>query len=503
MVKKRYKLIILNLIIFLLLISTLSSYGLEIKNENINNKETDFDFKLISYLKNNDKLDIIFPRSTTPVIVEKGDYFTIKFSSIVFDNIYFYISTSFEPIVDDILLEIEDIWMAESTWFAKVLIPNNTPEELYNLSIVILKNDMIYFDSRPRAVSVIDEFRDDFSFIHITDFHVGDPRGFLESIRETIGYKSIKTCINEINLLHPDFVVISGDLVYGQLYPFEYSREYKICYDIIQMFDVPTFLAPGNHDGYRRYREDGLEFWKQYFGPLYYSFDFGNYHFQAINSYDWPAYLRICPFFISLNWGGSIQENQLNWIETDLQDNYDANLTFMFMHHNPLWDTKTDSLLRMGYKNRENLISFINNYNVDMVLAGHIHEDTVEIWDDTIFITTTTPESEIRNEDGYWGYRLIKIEDGKIISYNYKEPKYSIPSYQIKVKYIEPNNIKIKNNLDIDIQVLLKFILPKNNYKVLNGTVILQREDTYLCEYYVLSEISKKSEEFVIMSYLY
>ncbi len=499
MKRKKYSLIIINSIIFLLLFSTLSSYGFEIKNITISDEKTVFDFEQISISKDNEKLDIIYPRSTIPVIIEKGDYFNIQFNSITFDNIYIYISTAYEPIVDNFLLGIDDIWMEDTTWFAKVFVPQDIPEELYNLSLVIYKNDKIYSNSRPRAVSVINEYTDDFSFIHITDFHVGDPRGFLESIRETLGYKSIKTCINEINLLHPDFVIISGDLVYGQLYPFEYSKEYKICYDMIQMFDVPTFLAPGNHDGYRKFREDGLEFWEQYFGPLYYSFNFGNYHFQAINSYDWPAYLRICPLFISLNWGGCIQENQLKWIEKDLQDNFDANLTFIFMHHNPLWDTKSDSLLRMGYKNRENLLSLIKNYNVDMVLAGHIHKDTVEIKDETIFLTTTTPESEIRTDDGYWGYRLINIKDGKISSYNYKEPKYCIPSYQIKVNFIEPDNVKIKNKLEIDIQVLLKFILPKNDYTVLNGTIIMQREDTYLCEYYVLADISKQSEEFVIL----
>ena len=75
---------------------------------------------------------------------------------------------------------------------------------------------------------------------------IGDTRSFEESIRKTLGYRSVKRCIKEINLLHPDFVIISGDLVFGQLYPFEYRREYKKCYEMIQKFDVPTYLAPGD-----------------------------------------------------------------------------------------------------------------------------------------------------------------------------------------------------------------------------------------------------------------
>jgi len=213
-------------------------------------------------------------------------------------------------------------------------------------------------------------------------------------------------------------VLISGDIVFGQLYPFEYRREYQKCYDLLQTFDVPIFLVPGNHDGYNRILEDGLEYWQEYFGPLFYSFNYGDYHFTGVNSFDMSKLLRLTFLFIPLNWGGSISNEQLDWIENDLE-NSDSPLNFMFLHHNPLWDTTSDSLIGKGYENRENLLSLIYENEVDMVLAGHNHLDTVNIENEVIFITTTTPESEISTEDGYWGYRLIEINDGEIASYNY------------------------------------------------------------------------------------
>ena len=60
-------------------------------------------------------------------------------------------------------------------------VPLNTPEELYNLTIIIEKNAEIELCNRQRAVSVINKFSDNFSFIHITDLHIGDLKsGVLE-----------------------------------------------------------------------------------------------------------------------------------------------------------------------------------------------------------------------------------------------------------------------------------------------------------------------------------
>ena len=70
---------------------------------------------------------------------------------------------------------------------------------------------------------------------------------------------------------------------------------------------------------------------------LYYTFNYGDYHFLSINSYDMSKRDRICISFVPLNWGGSIREEQFEWIENDLK-NTNSKMKFMFMHHNPLWE---------------------------------------------------------------------------------------------------------------------------------------------------------------------
>jgi 3',5'-cyclic AMP phosphodiesterase CpdA len=472
----KYRLLIVTIFsIIILFSSNLTSIAIQQKNS-ISTKEKPFNQIKPDILNNftfSKDFNILYPRSSNPVIVEKGGNFTIDFQTESFDNISAYISTAYEPIVNDIELLIYDIKETNGVWHAIVNLPYNTQEELYNITIIIEQNGRFSSENQPRAVSVIDEISDNFSFVHLSDFHIGDPRGLKENIKQTIGWKAAKKCIDEINLINPDFLIITGDLVFGQMYPFEYSLEYKKCYEILQMFQVPTYLIPGNHDGYLQCGQDGFKFWKKYFGPLYYSFDYGNHHFTCVNSYDWPKINRFGISFLVFNWGGSIQEEQIEWIKEDLKDN-NAKLNFMCLHHNPIWDTEDQSLFKSGYKGRQELLKIIEEYGIDAVFSGHEHYDNVTYKNDTIYITTTTASSDTR-EDSYWGYRIIEINNSQIVSYNYKEPHYSIPSYRLNYTYVDFNKAVVENDLEKNITAHLKFLLTLGNYSVENGDIFLER----------------------------
>ncbi|HVQ00846.1 MAG TPA: metallophosphoesterase [Candidatus Thermoplasmatota archaeon] len=439
-------------------------------------------------------LSILSPRCSAPVILEAGGTFTIWFAADPFTSVYAYISTAYEPVVDTYWLSLQSVHIQEGNWYVNASVSESVASELYNLTLLLDNNGMLLTTTQPRAVS-ISHITNNFTFIHLTDFHVGDPRGFSVSISQTLGYKSVLRCISEVNLLHPDFVVISGDLVFGQLYPREYAHEYSKLYEMLQRFDVPTYIVPGNHDSYRRPGEDGQAIWKQYFGPLYYSFNYGPFHFVAVNSYDLPARNRWAVGPIAGYWGGSIQDEQLTWISSDLNQSSNATLTFMFMHHNPLWDTRNDSLFHNhDYMNRQQILDLINQHGVDMVLAGHVHYDSVNIVNGTTFITTTTPESEIRTADGYWGYRMIRVENGTIVSYNYRDPYYSIPSYHLQVKFPTNQKAVVTNDLDTKVTVLLHFVLSDATYTTNVGTILMQRSDNTLKEIYMQLPVANNSQ---------
>lgn len=444
---------------------------------------------------------IIYPLSTFPAIVEKGGNFTLRVNVSYFPQEWeITLSTAYDIVWDVIPLHILNIQYdtVNSLWNVLVEVPINIDEELYNLTVKVITSLGHFEVTEPRAVCVR-EIGDNFSFIHLTDFHIGDPRGMKVDIQQTIGWKAAKKCISEINLLNPDFVVITGDLTFGQLYPFEYSFEYRKCYEILQMFQVPTFICPGNHDGYIQFGQDGFKFWQEFFGPLYYSFNYGDYHFTMVNSYDWPAKSRVAFSYLAFNWGGYIGNEQLNWIEKDLQDSMNAKLNFILLHHNPLWDTKNDSLLKNGYEGRKELLSLIEKYEVDAVLAGHVHYDDITIQNNTLYITTTTVASDLGSEDAYWGYRLITINEGEIVSYNYQEGKYSIPSYRLNYTYTINDGstntvtVEIENDLDMNIEATVHFYVPIGNYEVKNGDIFMERSKGDIKEVYVKTTVNALS----------
>jgi len=425
---------------------------------------------------------VVVPRSSMPVIVRQGHTFM---ASVRLDGTpsgwTASLETAYDPVVTGQKLAVQDTVYNETTgcWDVIAMVPASLPADLYNLTVEVECQGDIYRLPTPRSVSVVGEYRQELSFVHLTDFHIGDPRGFKENFRQTLGWKAAKKSVQEINLLHPDFVVITGDLTFGQLYPFEYTFEYRTCYEILQQFDVPTYLVPGNHDGYIQTGQDGLAFWERFFGPLYYSFDYGDRHFTGVNSYDWPSRSRHAISYVAFNWGGHVQAEQLSWVADDLARHGDG-FNAVLLHHNPLWETVNDSLLGNGYLGREQLLSLIEQHGVDACFAGHVHYDDVTVRNDTIYITTTTVSSGTSG-DAYWGYRLVSMENNSLAQYTYREPDFSIPLYRLNQSYTANDGstqtveATVENTLDMPVQAYLQFYVPPGSYTADNGAIARQR----------------------------
>ncbi len=451
--------------------------------------ETLATFNAATVLTDNLTGRLYYPRCSDPAFVVPGGSFTLQIRTTgdVHNVSEFSVelATAYEPIVDDYTLAVQSFNTSYYDVFVTVTVPSDAHIELYNLTVRTMVDHTALNVTQPRAVSIVSSFSDSFTFIHLSDIHVGDWRGLTRSIYRSLHNRALLECIKEVNMLHPDFVVITGDLVFGQLYPHEYAREYKEVYDLLQQFDVPTFLCPGNHDGYNKPGQDGKVFWEQYFGPDYYSFNYGPYHFLSLDSYDFPKAQRFCLSFISFDWGGSIQTEQLQWISNDLNASDSAPLTFMLLHDNPLWDTTKESLLGLPYKNREALLQLIHSHGVDMVLDGHVHWDNVTAVNGTIFVTTTTPSSSVDERDCYWGYRVIRIVNGSIASYNYKEPKYSTPTYKLKMRTLTASAILLNNRQIAPVSLLIRFLVPLGNYTANIGKIVEIRSNATASEVYV------------------
>ncbi len=232
-----------------------------------------------------------------------------------------------------------------------VEVPAGIPLDLYDLHVRCVSTavapEFRVEDMQPHALQVVDGYDGDLKIVQITDTHVFGPetRNGLNldynsfELREPrpgtpdridlsfVGYpgfpmdKDMDGKSNEgaiylqeelqaINLIDPDFVVFTGDSVFSQknfsTYPkdtwlwgdvngelgSEYRFEYTWWYDELLALNVPIFCVPGNHDsycwdGHAVAHDDGQEIWQDLFGPLYYSWDYGDASFLAVNSMDW------------------------------------------------------------------------------------------------------------------------------------------------------------------------------------------------------------------------
>jgi hypothetical protein len=159
--------------------------------------------------------------------------------------------------------------------------------------------------------------------------------------------------------LNPDFMLHTGDVIYPDGQPGGYDQFFFPQYGSL-VNHLPVFPSLGNHD----YQTPGGQPYLDVFylpagspgGERYYSFDWGDAHFVALDS----------------NLSGSQRSDMLQWLESDLAATT-ATWKFAFFHH-ALYTSgphRNDSTLPAL---RDALAPRLEQYNVDIVFNGHDHD---------------------------------------------------------------------------------------------------------------------------------
>ena len=168
--------------------------------------------------------------------------------------------------------------------------------------------------------------------------------------------------------LGPDLILHTGDVVYPSGEDRHYDWRFFIPYrNLIR--GVPIFPVLGNHDVER---DDGAAYLKNFHLPSnnpqdtkrYYSFDWGNAHFVALDSE------------LYYDDGGGSPEKQRAWLERDLEKTHHP-WRFVFLHR-PIYSSSEHG---SDEEIRKDLEPVFSRYGVTMVFSGHDHayERTVPI----------------------------------------------------------------------------------------------------------------------------
>ena len=282
---------------------------------------------------------IMRPISTVPTIVKAGDSFevTIRADQPVEElRAVMYRGPEMIPVLTH-TREQPPLEPKDGLVTVRVTAPGTTQPALYNL--YVRADPGRRDDTAERAVKVVAEWPDTYSFAHVTDVHIGrqDPPFRDQVFRRTA---------SEINRLGVDFVLITGDLT-DQGTP----EQYRTFLQLLDHFDAPTFVTPGNHD-----RGANAEFgapdsiYERYCGPANYAFDFGRHRYLSLDT-RWGDEFLVYPTYRA-------------WLEAQLQ-RPDPALGVVFSHR----------ISDAEYPFYEEQLP---DHNYGMYVYGHTHDDVID-----------------------------------------------------------------------------------------------------------------------------
>lgn len=152
-------------------------------------------------------------------------------------------------------------------------------------------------------------------------------------------------------LENQDFGVLLGDIVYPEGRSEVYDAHLFDHFGAVFPY-VPLFTLLGNHDWHEP-QDNYLQEWKLPHNEYYYSFDYANAHFTALDSKEGDFYEY---------------EKQVTWLEEDLKSAAGKDWRIVLLHHNGKSCTYKED-----YERVIALYPLFEKYGVDLVLNGHAH----------------------------------------------------------------------------------------------------------------------------------
>jgi 3',5'-cyclic AMP phosphodiesterase CpdA len=203
--------------------------------------------------------------------------------------------------------------------------------------------------------------------VQISDPHVAEAGAQVRQFVDTNANLALAIAYIEAMKPRPDLVVVTGDLTDTGL-----ADEYRLLRELLDRFEIPVFVIPGNHDEAAPLVEvlDNHSYLPRDGGPLQYVID-GDVRVVAVDSTT-PGHHH-----------GSVDAERLQWLDATLSDARDTP-TLVMMHHPP-FDTGIWWMDRSHIRGVEELERVVRSHpQVRRVIAGHIHRSIQTAWGEAI-----------------------------------------------------------------------------------------------------------------------
>ena len=371
------------------------------------------------------RFDVVAPRIGMPVIVKAGTTIELSINSTLpFWQPQWQVSLALreQQIPLNITMQKADF----NKQYLSVEIPDSVIAASYSLIVSDSENEIV----RPKAVHVVSEFPDQVSIVQMAD---------LPTLGRGDGDQRLQQIIDEINIINPDLVLMTGDIAYGGSWD-----QYHRLLAAMEKVNAPVIAAPGNHE---------YEGWAGYLtllGEPYHSVQYGNYQIIGLNS----GHGR-----------DQLTEAQFRWLEDELNE-LEGRIPIVQLHH-PIHHRPD---LRGYVANHvADMVQVFKEMKVPIVLSGHWHGDAVydergndrrDTWDfpGIPYVVTTAAGADLREKYSssplHHGYRLIYLDKGKLVSYTYdmdgdgdRDATSSIPMGKIRSTQQDNTSVLVQNEL--------------------------------------------------------
>ena len=325
-----------------------------------------------------------------------------------------------------LLTIINSSYTGAAGWTLFFEVPASLRSGLYSLNIAYSAGGSTINYTQSRSVWILNEWPERLKISQITDIHLPE------------GANLFATYVYETNLIQPDIVVGTGDIVDQE----SIASAWVYLQRILDRLKVPSYFLPGNHDhsGAR-----GANY-QLYCGQLNYSVCIGNFLFIALDTAEL----------------GYLTSGQLQWAEKVLQ-RYPNKVKIMSFHH-PFFGSETGGNITGSWTEIEKLkdymyyswteqlsearelLRLIEQYDIRLILSGHVHRDIVYLYNNRHYFVTTCTLGGSYPQGFYASSRLIEIDvkgNIKLDAYAEKRifnPPNAIPVGNVIYYYRSANN---------------------------------------------------------------
>lgn len=195
---------------------------------------------------------------------------------------------------------------------------------------------------------------EDFSFVQISDSHIGFNKGANPDVTGTLAKAIERAGMVPTGMKAPDFLIHTGDITQNAK-----AAEFDTASQVIKSFGNEVFYVPGEHDLIDDGEQYRQRFGKGATGRGWYSFNHKGVHFVGLNN---------C---VQVDGMGNLGAEQLAWLNSDLKD-ISASTPVVVFAHIPLW--MVYEKWGWGTADGEQALSLLRRFGSVTVLNGHIHQ---------------------------------------------------------------------------------------------------------------------------------